>query len=162
MATLIPIGNIGGGTGGASTVEGLTDAEEPGKALLKGATQADARAAIDAAGADDIPTWSSIGGKPAVVAAGADAAAARGAIGAGTSSLALGTSGTTAMPGNKTATDLGGATPEDITAAVADLADANAVVPAETGAPVGRFRGFLATDPTDLVEGDWWFIVDGA
>lgn len=45
-------------------------------------------------------TWANISGKPAVIAAGADAAAARAAIGAGTSSLALGTTATTAAAGN--------------------------------------------------------------
>jgi hypothetical protein len=47
-----------------------------------------------------LPTWTTISGKPAVVAEGATQAAARTAIGAGTSSLALGTTGTTAAAGN--------------------------------------------------------------
>jgi hypothetical protein len=46
------------------------------------------------------PAWDDITGKPAVIAAGADEATARTAIGAGTSSLALGTTATTAMAGN--------------------------------------------------------------
>lgn len=46
------------------------------------------------------PTWSTLGGKPVVVAAGADQAAARQAIGAGTSNLTLGTSGSTAKAGD--------------------------------------------------------------
>ncbi|ANN76799.1 hypothetical protein [Bordetella flabilis] len=48
-------------------------------------------------------TWSTLPGKPAVVAAGADQASARAAIGAGTSNLALGTTATTALAGNGTA-----------------------------------------------------------
>ena len=51
-------------------------------------------------GDQTLPTWSTIAGKPAVVAAGATQADARTAIGAGTSNLALGTTGTTAMAGN--------------------------------------------------------------
>ena len=45
-------------------------------------------------------TWNTIEGKPAVIAAGATAAAARSAIGAGTSSLAIGTTASTAAAGN--------------------------------------------------------------
>lgn len=45
-------------------------------------------------------TWNTLQGKPTVIAAGADAAAARAAIGAGTSSLALGTTGGTALEGS--------------------------------------------------------------
>lgn len=56
--------------------------------------------------------WGEVTGKPAVIAAGATQAAARTAIGAGTSSLAIGTTSTTAMAGNKfvqgaTVTDVG-------------------------------------------------------
>ena len=47
------------------------------------------------------PTWTTIAGKPAVVAEGADQAAARTAIGAGTSSIVIGTTATTAMAGNR-------------------------------------------------------------
>lgn len=46
------------------------------------------------------PTWSTISGKPTVVAEGATQAAARSSIGAGTSNLSLGTTSTTAMAGN--------------------------------------------------------------
>lgn len=45
--------------------------------------------------------WGEITGKPAVIAAGATQAEARTAIGAGTSNLAIGTTSTTAMAGNK-------------------------------------------------------------
>ena len=65
--------------------------------------------------------WGDIGSKPAVIAAGADQGTARSAIGAGTSNLAIGTTGTTAMAGNKTAADLGGmvSDPTGITGATA-------------------------------------------
>ncbi|CDN33133.1 virion structural protein [Salmonella phage vB_SenS-Ent3] len=45
--------------------------------------------------------WGEVTGKPAVIAAGATQAAARTAIGAGTSNLAIGTTSTTAMAGDK-------------------------------------------------------------
>lgn len=45
-------------------------------------------------------SWADVTGKPAVIAAGADQAAARAAIGAGTSSLAIGTTASTAKAGN--------------------------------------------------------------
>lgn len=48
--------------------------------------------------------WSTITGKPAVIAAGADADAARSAIGAGTSDLTIGTTASTAKAGNYTPT----------------------------------------------------------
>lgn len=53
-------------------------------------------------GSGEIVTWSTISGKPAVVAEGADQAAARTKIGAGTSNLALGTTASTAAAGNHT------------------------------------------------------------
>ncbi|AVJ48612.1 hypothetical protein SEA_PIER_107 [Mycobacterium phage Pier] len=55
--------------------------------------------ALDEAGGTP-PTWDTLSGKPAVIAAGATQAAARSAIGAGTSSLALGTTASTALAGN--------------------------------------------------------------
>ena len=51
-------------------------------------------------GDQTLPTWSTIAGKPAVVAEGATQADARTAIGAGTSSLAIGTTAGTAAEGN--------------------------------------------------------------
>lgn len=45
--------------------------------------------------------WEDVTDKPAVIAAGVDQAAARTAIGAGTSDLAIGTTASTAMAGNK-------------------------------------------------------------
>ena len=50
------------------------------------------------------PTWTTLSGKPAVIAAGADQATARAVIGAGTSSLALGTTSSTAKAGDYTPT----------------------------------------------------------
>jgi hypothetical protein len=49
---------------------------------------------------DGSVTWAAISDKPAVIAEGATQAAARAAIGAGTSNLTLGTTGSTAKPGN--------------------------------------------------------------
>ena len=51
-------------------------------------------------GDQTLPTWSTIAGKPAVVAAGATQADARTAIGAGTSSLVIGTGAGDAKAGN--------------------------------------------------------------
>lgn len=67
--------------------------------------------------------WADITGKPAVIAAGANQAAARTAIGAGTSNLEIGTTGTTAMAGNRapTSTIRGGVLQQ---AAIADLTGA--------------------------------------
>ena len=50
------------------------------------------------------PTWTTISGKPAVIAEGATQVAARTAIGAGTSNLAIGTTAGTAAEGNRAAT----------------------------------------------------------
>ena len=58
-------------------------------------------------GDQTLPTWTTLSGKPAVIAAGADAAAARTAIGAGTSNLAIGTTAGTAKAGDY-APDLSG------------------------------------------------------
>ena len=68
----------------------VTDAEKVKLGNLSGTNTGD----------QTLPTWSTIAGKPAVVAAGADAAAARAAIGAGTSNLTLGTTASTAKAGN--------------------------------------------------------------
>lgn len=81
-------------------------------------------------GGGEAVTWATISGKPAVIAAGADAAAARTAIGAGTSSLALGTTASTAKAGNytPTSTEVGNAlkAKSQIAALVADLVPAEA------------------------------------
>lgn len=39
---------------------------------------------------------------------------------------------------------------------------ADSSMPILAGAPVGRFRGFLTADPSNLVTGDWWFIVSAS
>lgn len=77
-----------GGSGGAVTSAQITDATTVGKAVLTATNAAAARTAIGA---------STVGGNVLVAT---DAAAARTAIGAGTSSLALGTTSTTALAGN--------------------------------------------------------------
>lgn len=94
--TLTIAASGGGGGGAVDSVNG-----ETGVVVL---TAADVGARPDTY----VTAWSEIGSPPAVIAAGADMATARGAIGAGTSNLAIGTTGTTAMAGNKTAADLGG------------------------------------------------------
>ena len=68
----------------------VTDAEKTKLANLSGTNTGD----------QTLPTWSTIAGKPAVVAEGATQADARTAIGAGTSSLAIGTTAGTAAEGN--------------------------------------------------------------
>ena len=82
----------------------VTDAE---KAALHGHSN---KAALDLVSGENtgdqvLPTWSTISGKPAVVAQGATQADARAAIGAGTSNLTIGTTGTTAAAGNRAATE---------------------------------------------------------
>lgn len=94
--TLTIAASGGGGGGAVDSVNG-----EIGVVVLDAAD-------VGARPDDYVPTWSEVTSKPAVIAAGADQAAARTEIGAGTSNLAIGTTGSTAMAGNKTASDLGG------------------------------------------------------
>ena len=68
----------------------VTDAEKVKLSNLSGTNTGD----------QVLPTWTTISGKPAVVAAGATQAAARTAIGAGTSSLVVGTGAGDAKAGN--------------------------------------------------------------
>lgn len=68
----------------------VTDAEKVKLSNLSGTNSGD----------QTLPTWSTIAGKPAVVAEGATQAAARTSIGAGTSSLGIGTTAGTAAEGN--------------------------------------------------------------
>lgn len=115
---------VTGGVGGTTTVEGLTDATTVGKAVVKAATQADARTAIGAGtsslalgttsstakAGDYQPTAENISNATTVgrnVLKAATAADARTAIGAGTSSLAIGTSAGTAADAAATADALG-------------------------------------------------------
>ena len=97
VANTLTVAASGGGGGGAvDSVNG-----ETGIVVLDAAD-------VGARPDTYVPAWSEVTSKPAVIAAGADEATARSAIGAGTSNLAIGTTGTTAMAGNKTAADLGG------------------------------------------------------
>ena len=77
----------------------VTDAE---KAALHGHSNKAALDLVSGTNTGDqvLPTWSTISGKPAVVAEGATQAAARTAIGAGTSSLVVGTGAGDAKAGN--------------------------------------------------------------
>ena len=68
----------------------VTDAEKVKLSNLSGTNTGD----------QTLPTWTTIAGKPAVVAEGATQAAARTAIGAGTSSLVIGTGAGDAKAGN--------------------------------------------------------------
>lgn len=100
-------------TGGGGT--GLPGGGTSGQALVK-TSSVDGAATWQTLDAADVgalpdtyaPDWDDVGSKPPAIAAGATAEIARGNIGAGTSNLAIGTSATTAMAGNKTAAELGG------------------------------------------------------
>lgn len=70
-------------------------------------------------GDQTLPVWSTLAGKPPVIAAGADAAAARTAIGAGTSSLVIGTAAGTAADGKALADEITRATAAEATKAAA-------------------------------------------
>lgn len=109
---------LAGLSGGGSGPTAWADVTGKPAVIAAGATAADARTAIGAgtsnlaigSGAGNAmagntiipaaPTWSTITGKPAVIAAGADAATARAAIGAGTSNLVVGAGAGNAMAGN--------------------------------------------------------------
>lgn len=149
-AQVLVSGKSGGGGGGDDdeplVADDISDATTVGKNVLRASSAAAARAAIGAASTDDIPdipdipdapTWDTLAGKPAVIAAGADAAAARTAIGAGTSNLALGTTASTAKPGDWTPPPA---------AAVDDAADETEVV-AQFNALLASLRaaGLLST-----------------
>lgn len=89
---------------GLSNVDNTSDAS---KSVLSATKLTTARTingvSFDGSANISVPAdWSSVTGKPAVIAAGADAAAARSAIGAGTSNLTLGTTAGTALAGNTT------------------------------------------------------------
>lgn len=116
MPELIPISFGGGGGGGPITPDDITGATTVGKAVLTG-DQAAARTAIGAGtsslalgtssstakAGDYQPTAANISDASTVgknVLTAVDAAAARTAIGAGTSSLAIGTTGSTAKAGD--------------------------------------------------------------
>jgi hypothetical protein len=92
-----------GGGGGATTLGGLTDVTTTGVTsgqVLKYNGTEWAPGTDNTGGGGGSVAWADITGKPAVIGAGTDAAAARTAIGAGTSSLALGTTSSTAKAGD--------------------------------------------------------------
>lgn len=92
-----------GGGGGATTLGGLTDVTTAGVTsgqVLKYNGTEWAPGTDNTGGGGGSVAWGDITGKPAVIGAGATAADARTAIGAGTSSLALGTTSTTAKAGD--------------------------------------------------------------
>lgn len=140
-----PLVVVGGVPAGEVTSADITDASEVGVDVLTAADAAAARSAIGAGtsnltigtsastakAGDYQPTAANISDSTAVgqsVLTAADAAAARTAIGAGTSSLAIGTSGTTAAAGNHTHTftalagSVSGATGANLQAILDDLA----------------------------------------
>nr|UVM87368.1 MAG: head fiber protein [Bacteriophage sp.] len=91
--------------------------------------------------------WGEVTGKPAVIAAGATQEAARTAIGAGTSNLAIGTTSTTAMAGDKfvrgaAVTDVGtqAVTGEDATTVAASAQTAVNAVGAQLNALLAQLR----------------------
>jgi hypothetical protein len=106
MPELIPLGALtGAGSSAWSTLPGkpltipLDEAEAGVSTTERTITAARLKAAIEALALTDV-AWSDVGSKPAVIAAGATQADARTAIGAGTSSLAIGTTSSTAKAGD--------------------------------------------------------------
>ena len=97
-----------------------------------------------------VPSWSDITSKPAYIGAGADAAAARAAIGAGTSDLALGSTSSTAMAGNKTVTDLGGVAKASAMVVVNHGSNASTARPSG----VGCVRWLGTVEPLNAAAGD--------
>jgi hypothetical protein len=105
-ANVLSIGTVTTGDAGSSaaaTITGTSPAQVLNLAIPKGDKGDDGSGSSSTA-------WDDVTDKPAVIAAGATAAAARTAIGAGTSSLALGTTSTTALAGDTAIPD----SPDDI------------------------------------------------
>lgn len=98
----------GSGVSDHGALTGLSDDDHTQYALADGsrgsfastAQGALAATAVQPGDLPDAPTWTTISGKPVVVAEGATQAAARAAIGAGTSSLTIGTTSGTAKAGD--------------------------------------------------------------
>lgn len=139
----------GGGGGGPVTTDSITDATAAGKALLTAADAAAARAAIGAMASDK--TAGDIGGVSKTGSETVDGTKTFGTIPVLPASDP--TSGNQAARKSyvdATATAAGAA------AVAADTTH----LPVESGAPVGRFRGFLSADPTTgLTAGDWWVLL---
>ena len=110
----------------------VTDAEKTKLANLSGTNTGD----------QTLPTWSTIAGKPAVVAEGATQADARTAIGAGTSSLAIGTTAGTAAEGNDSRIGkIGGTVTVTGTPTAGQTVVASSGTDAAWGAPAGGGGG---------------------
>ena len=128
----------------STTVKGISElatSEETvtGTDNTRVTTPAGVKAALDAKSVSDmstyvvqadLPTWTSLAGKPAVVAAGTTQADARTAIGAGTSNLTIGTTSTTAKAGNYT--------PPDASTTVKGIVELATTVEATTGTDTTR------------------------
>ena len=128
----------------STTVKGISElatSEETvtGTDNTRVTTPAGVKAALDAKSVSDmstyvvqadLPTWTSLAGKPAVVAAGTTQADARTAIGAGTSNLTIGTTSTTAKAGNYT--------PPDASTTVKGIIELATTVDATTGTDTTR------------------------
>lgn len=142
---LVDLGTIA--AGGASTMAQLTDVDATGAAAGQAVIrQGDGTYKVEAV------AWANVGGKPAVIASGADAAAARSAIGAGTSSLAIGTTGTTAKAGNWTpaSTDI-----SDATTVGRSVVTAATQAAARTAIGAGTSNLAVGATAADAKAGDW-------
>lgn len=124
-----------GGGGGATTLGGLTDVDTTGATsgqVLKFNGSEWTPGTDNTGGGGGSVAWADITGKPAVIGAGATAADARTAIGAGTSSLALGTTSTTAKAGDYAPSWTEVTSKPAVIAAGADAATARSAIGAGT------------------------------
>lgn len=140
---------------GATSVDGLLDAGDLGRAIVKADDPTVVRSAIGAASTIDA-SWGGLAGKPAVVAAGSTSQAARQAIGAGTSNLTLGTTASTAKPGDyvPTADDIiaaGALTQAEAASEFAPLTRALPTGGADGQIPVKTSGGVVWQDPPPRV-----------
>jgi len=102
--------------------------------------------------------WTTLANKPAVIAAGATQAAARSAIGAGTSSLALGTTGSTAKAGDY---QPAAANITDSTATGRAILTAASAAAARTAIGAGTSDLALGSTETTAAAGDHGHIIAG-
>lgn len=102
--------------------------------------------------------WSTLANKPAVIAAGATQAAARTAIGAGTSSLALGTTGSTAKAGDY---QPAAANITDSTATGRSVLTAASATAARTAIGAGTSDLALGSTETTAAAGDHGHLIAG-